>query len=232
MPDLLDDQTPTETVVRLRASSSPWRAWPLVVTLEGPDGAGKSTLAAALDEWMVERGIEVRRARSRPRTSQQLRRTEYAHDDPHSTRMRGPVESVARLLLKYAFYLQRWLVETRPTRHPSVLIRERGWSDYEVDGRRYGLTPDTKPLVRALGRLFPRADVVVVLVGDRFAIHERKPDLSTAEIDRVMHEWTQVAPRTAHSTAVINTTSQSPSDALHDLLDWLLDRSEVASPRR
>lgn len=219
---------PLRVSIRVRRSRSPWRRWPLVVTFEGPDGAGKSTLADELSRWLERNDVTVRRARMRPRTSERLRSTSYDHQDPHATPRRGVLEAVARILVKYGFYLQRWAIEARPTRSPSVLIRERGWYDYDVDRTRYGLPPVTRPLVRGLGALFPRSDWAVVLVGDRHAIHARKPDLSVTEIDRIMAEWADLAPRSAHRTLVLDTTTHSPAEALCELLGWLVE--PVAAP--
>ena len=217
---------------QVRVSSSRFRRYPLVVTFEGPDGAGKSTLATDLARWCANRGIEVRTARSRPKSSERLRTTEYDHERPHETRERGLVESSARVVLKFGFYLARWAVEARPTRRPTILIRERGWLDYDVDARRYGLARPTRHLVRVLGKLFPKSDYSFVLVGDPAVIHERKADLTVDDISSVIERWKRVAPDTAREVVLVDTTANSPESALGELLTWLVvERSSTTSGR-
>lgn len=218
------------TTVGLRSSSSILRQWPLVITFEGPDGSGKSTLADGLSRWMVDAGVEVRTARSRPRTTEHLRTTTYDHQNPHDQPPRGAVESIGRVVAKYCFYLLRWSREARRTTRPTVLIRERGWLDYRVDGKRYGLSPITAPLVSVLGRFFPRSDYSVVLVGEPSAIHDRKPDLPVAEIQRLMTEWKTAAFKTARQVLIIDTSTNSPEEALVLLLSAILPTNIESRP--
>ncbi len=207
----------------LRASGSFARRWPLVITFDGPDGSGKSTLANALTEWLQDNDVSVRTARSRPKSTQRLRTSEYDYNNPHKTRQRGRVESLARVGAKYVFYVARWIVEARPTSKPTVLIRERGWLDYAIDSRRYGLAPVVKPLVRALNRIFPQPDSSFVLVGDAQAMHDRKPDLDVGEIERVVSEWSARASASSRHVALINTTDQTTESALEELLGRVIE---------
>lgn len=217
--DPLADRTADDsTGTVLQMSASTLRRWPLVITFEGPDGSGKSTLADGLRRWLLEEGIDVRTARSRPRTTERLRTTAYDHQNPHDQPVRGSLESIGRVVAKYCFYLTRWSQEAKPTRQPTVLIRERGWLDYLVDGKRYGLSPITAPLVSVLGRFFPRSDYSVVLVGEPSVIHERKPDLPVAEIQRLMTEWKTAAFKTAREVLIIDTSTNSPEESLAVLL--------------
>jgi len=207
--------------VRIATSRSWFRRWPLVITFEGPDGSGKSTLAAGLAQRMVEAGVDVRLARSRPKTTERLRATAYDHKHPHNQPQRGAVESIARVFAKYCFYLVRWAQEAKHTSEPTILIRERGWMDYLADSRRYGLSPITAPVVSVLGRFFPRSDYCFVLFGQPAAIHDRKRDLSVDEIERVIAAWKTSAPKTARRILFVDTTAVSSSEAIELLLSHI-----------
>ena len=55
------------------------------------------------------------------------------------------------------------------------LVAVHTWFDMVVDPRRYRLPIRWTPVVRRLGRLLPRPDVVLVLSGEPQALHDRKP---------------------------------------------------------
>jgi hypothetical protein len=71
---------------------------------------------------------------------------------------------------------------------------ERGWWDVAVDTTRYRMHVPA-PLVRLLGQLLPRPDLVLVLTAPARVISERKRELAPEEIRRQTSEWKTALPR-------------------------------------
>src|SRR5215470_13409468 len=115
------------------------RPRPLLVTVVGPDGSGKSTVAAELAELGRELRLETTRQHFRPgmlpRPGALLRREAREWSAPHTTRPHGRLASL--LLLGY-FWLDFLLGSRRETSRTeaALVVRERGWWDVAVDPRR------------------------------------------------------------------------------------------------
>jgi len=97
--------------------------------------------------------------------------------------------SSAKLALYFTDAWLVWLFRVRPqVRDGTWLVKERGWCDMIVDPRRYRLR--TSPgLVRALGRLLPSPDLLVILEAPPDLIRSRKTELPGEEIERQMQVW-------------------------------------------
>ena len=59
---------------------------------------------------------------------------------------------------------------------------ERPWVDQAVDPRRYRLPTALTTLVKAMSRLFPKADIAVILGGDANEVDTRKPEIGREEV--------------------------------------------------
>ncbi|MBF6606408.1 MAG: hypothetical protein IVW53_12575 [Chloroflexi bacterium] len=162
----------------------PCGRWTLIV---GPDGTGKSTLAASLMtdaaplgsvRYHQRFGVLPRSATSR-----------IAPADPHLARPYGRWLSAAKVVYLYVDFVVGWLVRVLPARRRGGwVVMERGWADLAVDPRRYRLDRVDR-LVRILGRLAPRPDVILLLdVGAEIA-HDRQGELSVTEIERQRQAW-------------------------------------------
>jgi len=75
----------------------------------------------------------------------------------------------------------------------ALIVGERGWWDLAVDPRRYRLRVPSA-LVQALGRLLPRADLVLVLEASAETIVARKSELPPAELTRQVQSWRDALP--------------------------------------
>jgi hypothetical protein len=95
---------------------------------------------------------------------------------------------------------------------------ERGWHDMIVDPRRYRLPRQLTPFVRLLGHMVPRPDVVLVLSGDPDRLHERKPEIGSAEVARQVAEWRDVAPSAGRRVVEVNTVRSDPAHVGQALL--------------
>jgi hypothetical protein len=118
--------------------------------------------------------------------------------DPSQPHAQAPYPqgiSQAKVLLLFGDSLAGWVVQAWPfTRRGGCLIIERGWWDLAVDPARYRLRPHPR-LVRALGRLLPRSDLLIVLEGAPELLVSRKAECSEAEVARQMRAWRDVVPK-------------------------------------
>ncbi len=186
-----------------------------LILVVGPDGAGKTTV---LDEFERQLGQPLQRAHSRPGTIAGRSSDGSPVTDPHGQRPRGVVLSLAKLLVVLADTVigtwRRW----KPLARDGLLVVERGWYDLAVDPHRYRLPTSFAPLVAALGRFVPRADVVVLLTGDPAELHRRKPEIGVAEVTRQLAAWEQLAGRAGRQVVRIDTVAQPPTESAAALL--------------
>jgi thymidylate kinase len=161
--------------------------------LVGPDGAGKSTLAAHLVDALRELSVEVRHDYWRPGVLPMPGRlvgktAPGVVTDPHARAPHGRIKATLRLLHYFLdFRLGHWTVYRPLLRRGGVVIVERGWQDLLVDPRRY-LMPYRRPAA-LLGRLLPRPDVIAILTAPVAELHARKQELTYSEIERQLAVW-------------------------------------------
>jgi len=165
----------------------------LTVTVAGPDGAGKTTFCNALTTGVLA-GRDVRRIHHRFGVLPVRGGTTADPSQPHAQAPYPRGVSEAKVFALFFDSLAGWLVQARPfTRRGGCLIIERGWWDLAVDPARYRLRPCPR-LVRALGRLLPRADLLIVLEGPPELLVTRKAECSEAELARQVRAWRDCVP--------------------------------------
>lgn len=193
------------------------------VVIVGPDGAGKTTLADALEARLETSGPVVRAHLSPPVLP---RRSGSAGPvtEPHAAPAhRGPV-ALAKLLYLFLDFLLAWrFTIPRLLRHGSWVIVERGWWDLVIDPRRYRLLPGR--LARQLGRLIPEPDLTVLLDGPPAILFARKPELPLEEIGRQIQMARTVLPPSAR---VIHLDASLP---VADLVESVMKRLETRLER-
>jgi RecA/RadA recombinase len=198
------------------------------VLVAGPDGAGKSTVVDAIVARATSAGLTVARAHYRPGLI--VGRPERAGPvtDPHAEAPRSSIASVGKLFVTFCDHLigghSRW----RAQRRAGLLLLERGWFDMVVDPRRYRLPDHLTRVVRLLGGLLPRPDLVLLLTGDAAQLHARKPEIGVAEVERQIRRWREVAPAAGGRVVEVDTVQAGPEQAVVALFAALprTDRTE------
>jgi thymidylate kinase len=194
-----------------------------VVVIAGPDGTGKSTLAQGLVARISAEGRPVRHFHHRLRALPGSRASTTPTSEPHAHRTYGSGLSAIKVAYLFADELLGWATKVRPFRRAGGwIVVERGWWDLAVDPRRYRLR-STDRLVRLLGRLLPRPDVVLILEVSDAEARRRKAELEIAELGRQREAWRAVA-RTVGEALIVD-AGQSPDVVIADVVRRLgLDR--------
>jgi hypothetical protein len=194
---------PGDLAASTLASATRWftrsvRATGMLVVVAGPDGAGKSTLAEALPDLCAG---PFRRSMHRhwrpgvlPRAGALVGAPSSDARAPQGRPPHSKAASLASLVYHWLdFLIGSWAVFMVFRLRSGLVVLERGYWDVVVDPRRYRLTVP-EPIVRALGRLLPRPDLVLVLEAPPDVLRARKAELTTEELLRQTRAWRTALP--------------------------------------
>jgi hypothetical protein len=224
-PAALVRRAHTETFRAVRRLARPTG---LAVCLAGPDGVGKSTLTQGL--LAVTGGPFHTRVRLGQRRGffrkpgELLGRPQADANRPHNRRPSNLLGSTARLGYMWLDALVGWLPKIGVARRRTTLVvLERPFVDFAIDPRRYRLS--TPPaLARALARLLPRPDLVLVLTAPARAVHRRKPELAVDELQRQLEAWRAEAERRGYPVVDASGPAEQTFAAALERVDAVLAR--------
>jgi RecA/RadA recombinase len=202
------------------------------VLIAGPDGAGKSTVADAIAARAAASGLTVSRAHHRPGMITGPPQNGKPVTDPHGEPPRSAAVSFLKLILVFGDQLLGGHSRWRSQRRAGLLLLERGWFDMVVDPRRYRLPDRFTGMVRLLGRLLPRPDLVLLLTGDAGVLHARKPEIGVPEVDRQIQRWRMVAPAAGRRVVEVDTVHTGPEQAADAFFEALPEREPISGQWR
>ena len=201
------------------------------VVICGPDGTGKSTLAAQLPlvcEGPFRRHLAVHwRPGILPSLGQIAGKEPGDPTDPQGRPPHGATLSIAALGYYWLDFALGSLLRIAPTRSRSgLVIMERGWWDIAVDPRRYRMRAPPA-LVRVLGHLLPRPDLTLVLNAPEGVLASRKGEISDEEARRQNAAWRSTLPRRVQRAYIDASASidDVAADARDAIFDCLSDRA-------
>lgn len=195
-----------------------------VIVVAGPDGAGKSTLAAAI---VAEAPGSVLWLHHRPRLLPARGSSEHVVTDPYGRPPYPPALGALKVLYYWVDYLLGWALRVRPVlRAGGLVVIERGWLDLAADPRRYRLA-GIEGLIRVLGRLLPRTGHTFRLSAPVEVLAARTSDDLTAED---LQGQLDAQARVMRGAGVVVLDAQQPVTVLRDQVLAGL-RAETA-PRR
>lgn len=157
----------------------------LVLSIDGPDGTGKSSVGDALAERFKGPTLRVHH---RPGV---LPSGSPAGDvtQPHAKVPRTRFSSIMKVGYIFVDYLVGWMTRIAPLRRKGgLVVIERSWFDLIVDPERYRVKGAEK-WIRLLARIMPRADLRIVLLASPEVLLVRKQELPTDELGRQLLQW-------------------------------------------
>lgn len=169
-----------------------------VISVQGTDGSGKSTIIEAITPWLEDafhKGVVYNHLRPNvlPDLGVVLGKKEALKDgevpkvvsDPHAQKSSGVIGSFVRwgyYMIDYTYGYMKSVYPKIATKS-KVYIFDRYYYDYYVDQRRSRTS--LPQWVLHLGEIFvPNPDLILCLGGDPKKIYERKPETSLEEVTR------------------------------------------------
>lgn len=166
-----------------------------VISVQGTDGSGKSTIINAITPWLDEcfhHGIIYNHLRPNvfPELGVLLGKKEKTDKpvvvtDPHAQKPSGFIGSIVRwgyYMLDYTFGYMKAVMPVIRTKS-KVFIFDRYYYDYYVDQHR-SRTSLSQWILRFGECFVPTPDLILCLGGDPKKIYERKPETSLEEVAR------------------------------------------------
>jgi thymidylate kinase len=165
----------------------------LHVVLLGPDGAGKSTVAGLVAKHLSSAFRRVSTRHLRPGLFRPaLAGPATPPDAPHSRPARSLAGSLAKSLFWLLDYTIGYQVVVRPALVRSTLVLfDRYLLDVLVDPKRYRYGGPAR-LIRAVWRLVPKPDLVILLDAHPEILQSRKRDVSLKETQRQRTAYRQL----------------------------------------
>ncbi len=206
----------------------------LCVVIVGPDGAGKSSLAEALPAactGLFHQHVHIHwRPGLFPRPGAAAGSRTVDPTNPHGEPTHGPVLSLAILLYYWLDFLVGTLARILvPRVRTGLVVQERGWWDLAVDPRRYRLRVPPW-LVRLLGVVLPKPDLLLLLDAPSETLESRKQELPYEELQRQRDTWRRID--VGHTKKVVVDASQPFHEVVQVAREVVVSHLERRATRR
>lgn len=191
-----------------------WRRWARVfqppgftVAVTGTDGSGKSTIIHGIEPVMVaalhkKPKYEHLRPNLLPSIARLFGRPSITGPvtNPHASKPSGLIGSLTRLLYYSLDYIFGYWFKVYPAmvKRQNLYVFDRYYYDYLIDPRRSRIKLP-RWIIRAVGILIPRPDLILCLGTDPVVIHSRKPELPLKEIKRQVAELRRFCEKNKHA---------------------------------
>jgi O-antigen/teichoic acid export membrane protein/thymidylate kinase len=201
----------------------------LVVTILGPDGAGKTTLSTMLFDLLGPVFGPQKLLLWRPEVLPRLSRQPSTIDLPHSKPPRGAFQSLARAIAVFLDYWVGHFLLVKPLLSRSALILyDRSFHDLVIDSRRYRYGgPSWVP--RFLMKMLPRTEsLFLILDAESEIILGRKQELPPEEVQRQLVAYRELAAElpNAHVIRTDRDPQGTASEMRQCIVDYLANRYE------
>lgn len=186
------------TLATIRKGQQWFRDWchpnGLVITILGPDGAGKTTISTKIFDLFGPQFGPHRLLMWRPEVLPRLSQNPITIDLPHSKPPHGYWESLARILATFLDYWIGHFILVKPLLCRSALILyDRDIHDILVDSRRYRYGGPSW-ILRLLTNALPRTEsLFLVLDAAPEVILERKQEVHPEEVRRQLAAYQRLA---------------------------------------
>jgi thymidylate kinase len=197
----------------------------LHVVFLGPDGVGKSTVIEAVQKQLAPAFLRTN-YQTFARGILGIRKKA----SPHAL----PPRSLPASLIKAAWWLACYTAGYYKSVYPTLVrgglvVNHRYLLDAIVDPRRYRYSGPIN-LLRAIWRVSPKPDLVIVLDAPAEVIHARKEETTLEETIRQRHAYLGLAAQTPNAHVV--DSSQSPEQTIEQVTGILLDHMAAGVARR
>lgn len=171
-----------------------------VLVVLGPDGAGKTTVLNSIQSVTGQLFSEIR-VKHLKHTLFMKKRIEDRGvvTDPHATPARGWIMSNIKILV--------WLIESWATsiftlnKNLSLHIFDRYYYDIFVDPIRYRFNGSKKFMI-LIGKMMPKADLVLVITAPANIIQSRKKEVSMEETIRQVEDYKNIGDKVCNAELI------------------------------
>jgi thymidylate kinase len=187
------------------------------IAIMGPDGSGKSAVIETICPKFRFAYDKVKTYHLRPKILKRRNDTNEVVTDPHGRAPRGPLFSIAKVLLMIADYWIGYAMQIAPAmRRSQLIVFDRYIYDLLVDSKRirYG---GPAWLLRFAAAVVPHPDVVILLDAPPEVLWSRKQEVPFSEVERQRAEYLNTA-RSLPFARIVD-ASQPLADVIRDVDD-------------
>ena len=193
----------------------------LWVAVLGPDGVGKSSVIEGMGSGKSAGFAGCERFHLRAVLGRNLQRNRRS-TSPHAQAARSMGISVLKLGYLLAVNWLGYLAVVRPRVARGMLVLfDRHFLDYLVDGKRYRMPASCGWLTKLVAAMVPKPDLWVVLDAPADTLQKRKQEVTVAESERQQRDYARLAARLRNAT-VVNAT-RPVDEVLNEVMERIIE---------